>query len=291
MHTSHPGWTVGVAAVVGCLLLGTTGVAEEQGARATETIIELSQDGGSRIGVSIEDVADNDSVAEGAFIRGVSPDSPAESAGFSEGDVVVEFDGERVRSVRQLTRLVQETPVGRAVGVVVVRDGGRVELEVTPESGGLNLEQEALRFAPDAATRVDSVLRRELGPFADRHWVQRFAFAIGPAARLGVNAQELTDQLAGYFGVDDGVLISQVDEASVAAEAGLQAGDVITAVDGRAVGDVGSLRRRLSGLAPGDEVVIAITRAGSELELTATIGDARSGGRRLAFPNAGPAIC
>ena len=173
MHTSHPGWTVGVAAVVGCLLLGTTGVAEEQGARATETIIELSQDGGSRIGVSIEDVADNDSVAEGAFIRGVSPDSPAESAGFSEGDVVVEFDGERVRSVRQLTRLVQETPVGRAVGVVVVRDGGRVELEVTPESGGLNLEQEALRFAPDAATRVDSVLRRELGPFADRHSTPR----------------------------------------------------------------------------------------------------------------------
>ena len=129
-----------------------------------------------------------------------------------------------------------------------------------------------------------------MGPFAARRGVQRFAFAIGPAARLGVNAQELTDQLAGYFGVDDGVLISQVDEASVAAEAGLQAGDVITAVDGRAVGDVGSLRRRLSGLAPGDEVVIAITRAGSELELTATIGDARSGGRRLEFPNAGPAI-
>ncbi len=290
MHTSHPGWTVGVAAVVGCLLLGATVVAEAQGARATRTIFALSQDGGSRIGVSIEDVADNDSVAEGAFIRGVSPESPAESAGFSEGDVVVEFDGERVRSVRQLTRLVQETPVGRAVGVVVVREGGRVELEVTPEPGGLTLEQEALRFAPDQ-TGVESELRRELGSFADRLGVQRFAFAIGPAARLGVNAHELTDQLAGYFGVDDGVLISQVDEVSVAAEAGLQAGDVITAVDGRAVGDVGSLRRRLSGLAPGDEVVIAITRAGSELELTATIGDARSGGRRLEFSNsAGPAI-
>jgi S1-C subfamily serine protease len=45
----------------------------------------------------------------------VEADSAAAKGGVKAGDVVVEFDGERVRSARQLTRLVQETPAGRAV--------------------------------------------------------------------------------------------------------------------------------------------------------------------------------
>ncbi len=289
MHTSHPGWKFGlVAAVVGCLLLGATGVAEAQRDRATREVFALGLGDGSHIGIAIEDVADNDSVAEGAFVRSVSPDSPAESAGFSEGDIVVEFDGERVRSVRQLTRLVQETPGGRAVAVVVVRDGGRVELEVRPEPRALNLS--VLRAA-EGAVELDALrnsLMTAMLPNTERAF--RFSFPGSARARLGVNVQELTDQLADYFDVDDGVLVSRVDEDSVAADAGLQAGDVITAVDGRAVGDAGTLRRRLSGLAAGDEVVLQITRSGRALELTATMGDDRSGLDRVEVTPAGPAI-
>ena len=51
----------------------------------------------------------------GVVIEDVEAESPAQKAGFKAGDIVVEFDGERVRSTRQFTRLVQETAAGRSV--------------------------------------------------------------------------------------------------------------------------------------------------------------------------------
>ena len=72
----------------------------------------------------------------GVVVEDVSTDSPAEKAGIRKGDVVVEFDGERVRSVRQLTRLVQETPAGRTVTAILQRDGQRTTVSVTPRDDG-----------------------------------------------------------------------------------------------------------------------------------------------------------
>ena len=65
--------------------------------------------------------------------------------------------------------------------------------------------------------------------------------------------------------------MAEVEDVAVAAAAGLQAGDVITAIDDRAVDDVPALRRRLAGVAPGEEIVISIVRDRTELSLTATL--------------------
>ena len=257
-----------VTGITCAVLVASTGPARAQG-RYADSLIHLSTNaaGGSRIGLSIDDVADNDVAAEGAMVRDVVPESPAASAGFADGDVIVEFDGERVRSASQLTRLVRETPAGRMVEVRVMRDGRSVELDVTPESsavfsrGALTLDQlgdYVSRFVPD-------------GP-------RNFTFAYSTRrarVRLGVDVQALSPQLADYFGVDDGVLVSSVEEESTAADAGLQAGDVITSVDGRSVEDSANLRRRLSAVAPGEEVSLGVTRAGRELELTATLDETR----------------
>ena len=82
---------------------------------------------GAQIGVSIRDFNDDElkagKVTTGVVIEDVEADSPAQKAGFKAGDIVVEFDGERVRSTRQFTRLVQETVAGRAVTAAVTRDG------------------------------------------------------------------------------------------------------------------------------------------------------------------------
>ena len=94
--------------------------------------------GGSRLGVSITDVSADDSKTKGnagVLIDDVDEDSPAAKAGLKKGDIVVEFDGDRVRSVRQFTRLVSETPAGRTVTAAVMRDGQRVSLSVTPREG------------------------------------------------------------------------------------------------------------------------------------------------------------
>src|SRR6185295_14711269 len=91
---------------------------------------------GAEIGVSVRDVelaeADPQRPAAGVLVEDVRLDGPADKAGVKRSDVIVEFDGEHVRSARQFGRLVQETAPGRTVKAVVVRDGQRKELQITP---------------------------------------------------------------------------------------------------------------------------------------------------------------
>ncbi len=70
----------------------------------------------------------------GAVIEQVDSETPAATAGLKAGDVVVAFDGERVRSARQLDRLVEETPPGRSVKMSIVRDTAKLDVDVTPEA-------------------------------------------------------------------------------------------------------------------------------------------------------------
>ena len=98
------------------------------------------QGGGSEIGVSVRDLDDADverkqlALPEGVVIEDVRGQGPAAEAGLEVGDVLITFDGERIRSARQLARLVQETRSGRTVRAVVMREGARLEFEVTPHT-------------------------------------------------------------------------------------------------------------------------------------------------------------
>src|SRR6185295_20347464 len=79
-----------------------------------------------------------DEMSTGVVIEEVEPESPAEKAGLKRADVIVEFDGERVRGTRQFGRLVQETPPGRTVKATIMRDGQKKEVQITPhESRGV----------------------------------------------------------------------------------------------------------------------------------------------------------
>ena len=94
--------------------------------------------GGPRLGVEIRNLGKEDlakfklSTPNGVVVEQVTGASAAEKAGVKPGDVVVQFDGENVRSAVQFTRLVRETVAGRSVKMAVVRDGKRVELDVAP---------------------------------------------------------------------------------------------------------------------------------------------------------------
>ena len=96
--------------------------------------------GGPRIGVRVRDVEASDVTRQklagqaGAVIEQVDSETPAAKAGLKAGDVVVAFDGERVRSARQLDRLVEETPPGRSVKMSIVRDAAKLDVDVTPEA-------------------------------------------------------------------------------------------------------------------------------------------------------------
>jgi serine protease Do len=270
---------------VGALIL--TGVVLLQG------VVAASPAEGSRIGVSIEEVETSAAVGapnEGAYVKDVHEGTPAADAGFEAGDVVVEFDGERVRSAIQLSRLVWETPPGREVSSTVMRDGMRETLAVTPEPAPGRMQGIELH-RPDVGDRdhdwsahlpnLDHT-RRDLrmaiphGPGGLYYWGEYFGK--GPN-RLGVEVTSISSQLAEYFGVEEGVLVATVESNSVASAAGLQAGDIITAINAEAVDGPSTLRRHVATLEPGEAFTIEVTRDSREVELDGQIEEVRP--RRL----------
>ena len=193
----------------------------------------------------------------GAVVQTVRERGPAARAGVKAGDLIVEFDGERVRSARHLTRLVSETVPNRATKMVVIRDGSRVTLDITPEQHDLQ--------ANGIGPNLDQ-LRRQL------EWLPRdFEFdydfdgprkgiIMSPRVRLGINVTPLTDQLAAYFGTKGGALVTSVEADSPAAAAGLKAGDVVGSVNGRAVQNPDDVIEDVQRAQPGDTLALGIVR-------------------------------
>ena len=99
---------------------------------------------------------------------------------------------------------------------------------------------------------------------------------------LGVNIQTLTPDIAESMGLANvtGALVSQVVEGSPAEKAGIKAGDVVTAVNGKPVKDAASLRNAIGLLGVGERVDVALMRDGKPRRVTAVIGerDASAGG-------------
>lgn len=247
--------------------------------------------GSSQIGVAINDVDPSDTQTGqtgGVVIEEVTEDSPAEQAGFQKGDVIVEFDGERVRSARQFARLVQETVPGRKVQAIALRDGQRTTLTVEPRERSFAArfgDIENLRaledFAIAAIPSPPAIPSRPAPPapkpmFPD---FERFAWSTGTT--LGLTAGDLSPQLAEYFGTKEGVLVTSVVEDSAAARAGLKAGDVVTSVNGAAVDRPSELRRRLQRLRAGDEFTLEVVRDKKPLIVKGKIEERRD--RRRTF--------
>jgi serine protease Do len=239
----------------------------QTGVRVTTPRVELFAAGSSRIGVSVSDVNADSKEKSGVVIDSVEEGSAAEKAGLKKGDIVVEFDGERVRSVRQFTRLVSETPSGRQVAAAVMRDGKRVTVNVEPREASpfrvfsddrwqtLDDIREYVRPMP-APARPPAPPR---APSAPRPPVlDRFIWSSGN--QLGVTVNGISDQLKEYFGVKDGVLVASVTEDSAAAKAGVKAGDVIVSVNGSTIEDASDLRAEMQRLEDGQEFTLNIVR-------------------------------
>ena len=226
---------------------------------------------GSTIGVSVVEVTDAtaDNAAGGAAtgvrVDRVQEGSPAARAGFEVGDVVVEFDGERVRGTRQFSRIVQETPPNRAVTATVVRNGARRTLTVTPEVGRADVSPvDVLPRVPERGLQ----LRPFAIPEGRGTLVQPFRSG---TARLGVTAIAVEGQLAEHYGVSGGVLVMSVDADSPAARAGIRAGDVITRVGSRAIRGPSELVEAVGAAGPGGMLDLRLRRDGKEVTAQVTM--------------------
>ncbi len=183
--------------------------------------------GGTYLGVSLAEVDANRAKElklkedYGVEITRVEDGSPADKAGVRPGDVVQEYNGQRVEGMEQFGRMVRETPAGREIKLTISREGATQTLtamltsrKLRSFSGNLPqvIEMPEIRI-PDIP-QIFTTLR---------------------TAMLGVEAESLGSQLAEYFGVKEGVLVRSVLENTPAQKAGVKAGDVITKVDGTAV--------------------------------------------------------
>jgi serine protease Do len=232
--------------------------------------IRTAIQGGSEIGVRIRDVTNDDVTREklaavaGAVVTEVLAGGPAATAGLAVGDVVLSFDGEKVRSSRHLSRLIEETPEGREVAVEVVRAGSTRTLRVRPRAAqpfgdlsALNRLRERFPAERFQFRDLDS-LSYSLSPFV-----------YGRPGRLGLHVQDLSGQLGEYFGATEGALVTSVNDNTPAKTAGLKAGDVITAINGQPVRSSADVQRRLAG--PDGKVSLTIVRDRKAMSVEMTI--------------------
>ena len=260
----------------------------------TPKAVQVVSGRGSQIGVTIRDVEDADAKTSklaaptGVIIEEVADDSPASKAGLKKGDVVLEFDGERVRGVRHFTRLVQETPAGRRVQTSVMRDGQKLNVTIEPRaSGGFSYfgDDDRMSVLRDLADgwRVDIPKPAPAPPAAPKPpappafpaFPDFDTFVWRSGNGLGISVGDLPDQLAQYFGTKDGVLVTSVTDNSAAAKAGIKAGDVLTSLNGRDVTSPSDLRRRIQELKDGDEFTVGIVRDKKATTLKGTVETVR----------------
>ncbi len=281
------------ATLAAIVVLGGASLATAQANRIQE-IIRL---GGSQafLGVSMEEVTAENMAKyklageKGVIVQSVEKDSPAEKAGIRAGDVILEFVGQPVLSMAQMSRMVQEMPVGRTVDLVVSRDGKKVNLSAKlakSEARGIEALVGAMpRMERERDLRDRELELRRLLPEGRSF---RFSFPEGgrwvvetARPRLGVTLDSISDQMGAFLGVPGGkgALVTTV-EKETPAEGKLKAGDVIVGVDGKSVDSPDGLMRAIRDKGADAKVDLKIIREKKEMTVSVELaGGVRRGYR------------
>ena len=206
---------------------------------AVPVIDQLRQFGETRrgwLGVRIQQV--NDEIAEslgmkqtrGALVAGVDDKGPAKPAGIEPGDVIVNFDGREIKEMRDLPRVVADTPVGKEVPVTVIRKGKEETKRV--KLGRLEDGEKKLAAAKNEGSGLPeekSVVKKT----------------------LGLDLANLTDDLRKRYKIKEsvkGVVITGVAEGSGASDKRLAAGDVIVEVAQEPVSNAADVQKKVDQL-------------------------------------------
>src|SRR5947199_6664915 len=183
------------------------------------------------LGVRIQAVTDeiaeslNIKPARGALIAGVEDKGPAKPAGIEPGDGVVKFDGKDIKDPKDLSRVVADTAVGKEVEVVIIRKGAEETKKVT--LGRLEDTDKAVQASAKKDEPAETAATTEA---------------------LGVDLATLSQDLRSRHQIKDnvkGVIITNVDGASDAAEKRLSPGEVIVEVAQEAVSNAADVKERV----------------------------------------------
>jgi serine protease Do len=183
---------------------------------------------------------------EGAVVDDLAGDAaPAAKAGLRSGDVIVEFDGKPVKSAKQLTEIVADTPVGKVTQLKYVRDGraqtATISLAERPMQGSAPVPQPEGEDDP----------------------------GIG---KLGIRASTVNPEVARELKLKtpNGAVIESVQPDSPAADAGLRRGDVIHRINREQITNSAQFSRALAAVRGDKEIVLQIERDGKLAFVTVT---------------------
>jgi len=232
----------------------------------------------SYMGVNLADI-DNERAralklrdVHGVEITRIEDGSPAAKAGLKVGDVVLEYNGQRVEGMEQFGRFVRETPVGRDVKLLISREGNPQTISVTVGARKDDLRSGLWPVGPTLGDHTYRFNMPEINiPMPDIPMV----FQSSRMGVLGVEVESLSPQLADFFGVKEGVLVRAVVKDSAAEKAGIKAGDVITKVDSEAITSPGELSSAVRAARRKTSFPVQVFRDRHELTLNVTVDKAR----------------
>jgi len=250
------------------LMAGTAaGFAPDPQPAPERVVVAQVLGGGSFLGIGVSEITAERAKAlnlreeRGAEVTHVEEDSPASRAGLKTGDVVLEYNSQRVEGTEQFVRLVRETPVGRDVKILISRNGSLQTL--TARTGARKVESAKTFSLPGNTFELPDLPK---------------AFMTWRSGILGIEGESVDSQLAQYFGVKEGVLVRSVFKGSAAEKAGLKAGDVITRIDGNPVLSSTDISRLLQPPGSKKSVAVTLTRERREMTITVNLDDEKKNG-------------
>lgn len=205
------------------------------------------------LGVLIQDVTRELAEAfgmthpHGALIAQVLPDSPAEKAGLQVGDIITDFNGQRLKNSSALPPMVGASRIDRPAQVNVIRNGRKLKIPVN--IGELPSEDE-LQLGVIEPLKIEE-------------------------NRLGITVSDLTaaQRKRLKIGTESGVLVDSVEQDSPAHDAGIHKGDVILMLNKFEVGSVSELEQRIKELPKGKSVAVLVQREAERIFLPLRVPD------------------
>ncbi len=226
-------------------------------------LIEYGETRRGWLGVRIQPVTDDIAAslgldkARGALVSGVVADGPIKNGEIKAGDVVLSFDGQPINEMRDLPRIVAESPVGKEVNVEVLRDGkqqtvkvtlGRLEDSADTEDDGDDNDDG--QQTPDTNGQGNSAPGKQ-GQNDQQQQDDDQKAARQPVTLFGMTVAPLDDDQRKTFSIADsvdGVIITAVAQGSAAADKGLKPGDVVVEVAQDFVETPGDVTERFDAL-------------------------------------------
>lgn len=168
--------------------------------------------------------------SEGALVSDVMEGSPAEKAGIKRGDVIVSYNGKRIKEMDQLPKLVGTTEVGKKVKIGLIRDGKQITVEAVIEE------------------QKDEEMRLSKGPEVQKDF--------------GLVVQEITPEIAQHLELKDrkGVIVTDVQPGSLAAEADIRSGDIIKEINRRPIRNMADFKEAMKKANVKEGIVMLIRR-------------------------------